>query len=428
MRVGIICSRLGGLDGVSLEVDKWTTVLKRMGHEVYFCVGEKIDEKGSSLLTGDDYFELKKSHIIPKMSFSTKDNKRIQRIAYGKRHTELRELIEKNAEEIKDEIEKWMDRRKIDMLVIQNASAIPMHLPLGVALGRLVRGNDIPTIAHHHDFEWERKKYKKMNDVVREYIDEYFPFDHRTVQHVVINKIAEQELYKKKGIKSLILPNVFMYHGMRNLTDDFNRKFREDFKIKEDEIIAFSPVRVIPRKDLRTAIRIVSALNKKLGKKVVLIVSGFTSDVGKPHQRNLMRMAKRLKVKIKFIHNRIKARRHKKFYSLWDIYPHADIVLYPSKIEGWGNAIGEAIAFKKMLVVRRYPVYRTDIEPLGFDFIAFNKYCKNVVNNIAHSLNNPKETQKRVEKNFKIAKDKISYQTLRKKLKRIIDILMLNYS
>jgi len=40
MRIGFISTRLNGTDGVSLEVEKWATVLKRMGHEIYYCAGE----------------------------------------------------------------------------------------------------------------------------------------------------------------------------------------------------------------------------------------------------------------------------------------------------------------------------------------------------------------------------------------------------
>ncbi|RPI78225.1 MAG: glycosyltransferase family 1 protein, partial [Chloroflexi bacterium] len=40
LRVGIISTRLSGTDGVSLEVGKWACVLRRMGHELFFCAGE----------------------------------------------------------------------------------------------------------------------------------------------------------------------------------------------------------------------------------------------------------------------------------------------------------------------------------------------------------------------------------------------------
>jgi hypothetical protein len=39
-RIGIIATHLGGLGGVSLEVDKWVKVLKKMGWRVFLCAGE----------------------------------------------------------------------------------------------------------------------------------------------------------------------------------------------------------------------------------------------------------------------------------------------------------------------------------------------------------------------------------------------------
>ena len=40
MRIGIIIGRCGDIDGVSLETEKWITVLKRMGHEVFIISGK----------------------------------------------------------------------------------------------------------------------------------------------------------------------------------------------------------------------------------------------------------------------------------------------------------------------------------------------------------------------------------------------------
>ena len=41
----------------------------------------------------------------------------------------------------------------------------------------------------------------------------------------------------------------------------------------------------------------------------------------------------------------------KKVYTLFDIYPHADLVTYPSYYEGFGNAFLEAVYFRKPVVV-----------------------------------------------------------------------------
>ena len=40
MRIGIIIGRIGGVDGVALETEKWIAVLERLGHDVYIISGE----------------------------------------------------------------------------------------------------------------------------------------------------------------------------------------------------------------------------------------------------------------------------------------------------------------------------------------------------------------------------------------------------
>jgi hypothetical protein len=55
-----------------------------------------------------------------------------------------------------------------------------------------------------------------------------------------------------------------------------------------------------------------------------------------------------------------------KVYVLSDLYPHADLVTFPSLYEGFGNALLESIYFRLPLVIGRYSVYQRDIEPKGF--------------------------------------------------------------
>ena len=40
MRIGIVATRLAGVDGVTFETAKWEAVLDRLGHEVRLCAGE----------------------------------------------------------------------------------------------------------------------------------------------------------------------------------------------------------------------------------------------------------------------------------------------------------------------------------------------------------------------------------------------------
>ena len=39
MNIGIIIGRIGDVDGVALETEKWIQVLQRMGHEIFVLSG-----------------------------------------------------------------------------------------------------------------------------------------------------------------------------------------------------------------------------------------------------------------------------------------------------------------------------------------------------------------------------------------------------
>lgn len=111
-----------------------------------------------------------------------------------------------------------------------------------------------------------------------------------------------------------------------------------------------------------------------------------------------------------------------KIYSLWDAYLHADLVTYPSLYEGFGNALLEAIYFKKLTVVNRYPVYNADIRPLGFEFVELDGYVDDrTVAEVKALLSDPAEAQRRAERNYELARQHFSYQVLEAKLQEVLD-------
>jgi hypothetical protein len=69
-------------------------------------------------------------------------------------------------------------------------------------------------------------------------------------------------------------------------------------------------------------------------------------------------------------HSRGTAADGSRCYSLWDTYVHADFVTYPSLWEGWGNQFIEAVFARLPVVVYEYPVWRSDLGPVGFDVIS----------------------------------------------------------
>ncbi|PCJ53510.1 MAG: hypothetical protein COA79_22860, partial [Planctomycetota bacterium] len=60
MRIGIIIGRIGGVDGVALETEKWIQVFQRMGHEVFILSGQfeeiEIDLKHETLFPVLSFF------------------------------------------------------------------------------------------------------------------------------------------------------------------------------------------------------------------------------------------------------------------------------------------------------------------------------------------------------------------------------------
>ncbi len=89
------------------------------------------------------------------------------------RPTEITSRIHKLTAHLKEQLYAFVRDFQIELLVVQNALAIPMNIPLGIALTELIAETAMPTIAHHHDFFWERKRF--LTNCVWDYLNMAFP-------------------------------------------------------------------------------------------------------------------------------------------------------------------------------------------------------------------------------------------------------------
>jgi hypothetical protein len=111
-------------------------------------------------------------------------------------------------------------------------------------------------------------------------------------------------------------------------------------------------------------------------------------------------------------------------HSLWDIYPSAEFVSYPSLCEGFGNALLEAVYFKKPLLVNRYRVFSKDIEPKGFNFAVMDGFLsKNAIRSVREILRSPARQQEMASHNYEVASRHYSYAVLDSSLSTMIDDL-----
>jgi mannosylglucosylglycerate synthase len=411
MRIGFIATRLAGTDGVSLEVAKWARVLGRLGHETFFCAGE-LDGYAAG------------GKLVPKLHFLDQEIQRVNGRAFGQSaDEEPRQLLHKIgllASELRHPLQEFIHANRLDLIVVQNALAIPMNLPLGLCLTELIAETGIPTIAHHHDFYWERERYQ--TNALLDFLDAFFPPDLPAILHVTINTIAQRRLKQRRGIDSAVIPNVFDFAIPPPNLDDYNRDFRQSLELTSSTPFIVQPTRVIQRKGIELAVELVSRLG--LGAKR-LFITHSAGDEGLAYWRWLEREARMMDVSLELIDHLTDAeRRHisgPKIYSLADAYLNADLVTYPSIYEGFGNALLEAVYYKRPVVVNRYPVYNCDIRPLGFQFIELDGYVDDrAVEQAIQIIRFPKDGNEMVENNFVIAHEHFSLEALEVKLKQML--------
>src|SRR5690606_15320489 len=113
-----------------------------------------------------------------------------------------------------------------------------------------------------------------------------------------------------------------------------------------------------------------------------LIISHAAGDEGTEYEQRVQEYADLLNVTVRFEADQVQSRRGvtadgKKIYTLEDVYPHADLVTYPSTIEGFGNAFLEAVYFRRLVLVNNYSIYEVDIKPKGFRTLWFDGFISN---------------------------------------------------
>jgi len=414
--VGFVSVRFAGTDGVSLETAKWAKVFEDEGFNTYYFAG-KLDTPPEC------------SYFLEEAHFTHPEIKTIFRSCFGvqKRSRDITRKIHTLKELIKDHLYLFIDKFNIDVLVPQNALTIPLNIPLGLALTEVIAETAIPVIAHHHDFFWERKQF--MTNSVWDYLNMAFPPHLPSIQHAVISSSADNQLSLRTGISGTIIPNVMDFENPPPPPDEYTADVRKDLGIQDDELFILQPTRVVKRKGIEHAIELVH----RLGMKAKLVISHASGDEGYDYEKRVRNYSKLMKVDTRFIANIINEKRGstpggRKIYTLEDIYPYADLVTYPSNIEGFGNAFLEAVYFRKPIVVNNYSIFATDIKPKGFGVVEIDGYVSaESVRRTQQVLTDKKLCEKMVERNYQIATNHYSYSVLRRKLRPLIfDSLLCN--
>lgn len=351
-------------DGVSLEMDKWRDVLEDLGHEVVYITGTK-DEK---------------EIYMPELEYRNEKNLELVKEIFEKEkpsrtEEQIKLEIYEYAEQFKIKLKEVITKRGIDLLIPNNILSLGWNIAVGIGLAQAIKELELATIAHHHDFYWERDLYQNPNyRIVEIMLEKYFPPKFDSIRHVVINRIAQKKLMNKKDIWSEVVPNVFDFSQNLWKINKENKNLRKELTLKDNDIIFLQATRIAERKAIELAINFVSKFKKRYQKKligknlyhkrefkqnneIVLVMPGLKED-NERYIKKLKEYADEKDVKIIWAHQLLKEKR----YSLWDFYAICDMITYPSIKEGWGNQLLEGFFSKKPILIYEYPVFKTDIQ------------------------------------------------------------------
>ncbi len=433
--IGFISTRFAGTDGVSLETTKWATVMERLGNRCFYFAGQCDRDADQSYIVPEAFYrhpeidklnqqaysgswtitkEARQEH--PEMAHLNKDF-----FSIYVRPPQMTRRVNELKEHFKEQLYEFARRFELEILVVENALTIPLNLPLGLALAEFIAETGYPTIAHHHDFHWERQRFQV--NCVGDYLAMAFPPTLPSIRHVVINTIQAQQIASRYGVTSRVIPNVMDFDVPPPASDSYTETVRADFGIQPGEYFFLQPTRVIQRKGIEHAIE----LMRRLDLPAKLIISHAAGDEGNDYEQRVREYAHLLNVTVRFESDQVQEYRgttgdDKKIYTLGDVYPHADMVTYPSAIEGFGNAFLEAVYFRRLILVNNYSIYEVDIKPKGFHTLWFDGFIsKGTITAVRHALKNPDLTQEWTETNYQLARRYFSYTVLEHRLRSLVE-------
>ncbi len=438
-RIAIVSGKLGDVDGVSLEADKWVDILSSMGHEIFTISGfyrqpvSGVPEKQQILLKS--------------ISFDSAEQKYFETLVFPYLSKRPPHFTEPRMEEIQTELEiagaevgnhlyEIVQDNRIDVIIAENTNAMPMSLLGGIAVFRVATIHRVATIFHHHDFWWERSRFSE--NYIEKLLNRIMPPSDLGTEHVVISSYASHILKSIKRVNPRVVPNCEDFNNPAVL-DDWNADFRRELGFADNDLLIVQPTRIVPRKRIEDSVRLVGRFMEaypELADRIRFIISLYQGDeMDENYINDIKGFARRLGVPLYLIAERVASRRAKdkegrKLYTTRDVLIHADLATYLPVWEGFGNAFLEAVSCKVPIVTTTYLVYKTDIQGVGFKGPEIrDRYDKegrleipdSVLVKMHRILTDRPYRDKIAEHNFKVGRKEFGFDTLKKGLSGLIE-------
>jgi mannosylglucosylglycerate synthase len=379
--------KLFGTDGVSLQSQELTRALRKRGWRVHSCASDVPDDA--------------EGLRVPELSYQSDDAVTLRRRLFqaaadsadSSSAEDLLAEIAHRAGLIRARVEAYVDEHRIRVLHIRNIMSLPYNLAATLAFYELiVERTDIYFLLQHHDLYWEGPNARNFDSPYPQIADLIARItcpDRVNTAHTLINPIAAQALYARKGIQGVVVPDGFDFD--REIIPIDEQVFRSRLEtlsgdkssITRDDLVVAMPARVAINKAIELAIQFVAGLEASrteledvpqglgarqrrltsTGKIVLLLPQGEDLEENLDYFHRLVAYAQHLGVTLAYGGNVVVPDRkftpgdpdHFPFYST---YQTVDLVCYPPEHEGFGNQAIETVWARLPLAVLEYPVFK----------------------------------------------------------------------
>lgn len=340
--------------GVESVLAHHARLMTRAGHQVTIIAGR-----------GATFDARIPVHILPRLDSRHPEVMEVKKqLDSGRYSAAFDELCEQILAELRVELDGG------EVLVAHNVASLHKNLPLTAALARLYRGAAFPhLILWHHDLAWATPRYRAE-------VHPGYPWDllrgrWEGATHVVVSTLRRRELSRLSGLpeeRIRVIPNGVDLNAFFKLEPQ-TVELAEQLRLNEADPLFLLPVRLTPRKNIELALRVLAELRAEFPRATLLVTGpeGPHNPANAAYKQKLLELRSQLGLEgaAHFL-----AERSATFLPdavVADFYRLADVLLFPSREEGFGIPLIEAAFSSKPVFCSDIPVLRE----LGGDDLSY---------------------------------------------------------
>jgi hypothetical protein len=288
----VVSYRLGGADGVAVEARKWEWALRELGFTVRRVAGEF-----ETLRPDDTWLAF---IAIEPVDGAHPDPGALAAALAG-----------------------------ADLVIVENLCSLPLNVEAATITRDVLDAHQGRVCFHHHDFAWERPHLAHVDG---------FPPRRPNSLHVTVSEHARRDL-EARGFDAVCVYNSFDFDA----PPGDRVAGRDSVGAVEDTILLVQPTRAIPRKNVEGGLRFASEVSAAMAPTPLMYwITGPAED---GYDGEFARVLAHASMPVHVGRAPRPA----------DAYAAADLVVFPSTWEGFGNPVIEAMVSRRMISVGAYP-------------------------------------------------------------------------